>query len=131
MWGFIAIALLFGEAFAIWPLPVSYTTGSETLFIDQNVKISYKGASSVSRWGVAQQWKILLTISQSLGGYPANNASWTEKIVTNAIERTYDTLFHKNFVPWKFHPVGFIHRSLLVRLMLTTLLAHVEFRASD
>ena len=24
--------------------------------------------------------------------------------MTNAIERTYDTLFNKNFVPWMFHP---------------------------
>lgn len=24
--------------------------------------------------------------------------------MTNAVERTYDTLFTKNFIPWKFHP---------------------------
>jgi hexosaminidase len=32
-----------------------------------------------------------------------HSTSWSSKIVNNAIERTYDTLFNKNFVPWKFH----------------------------
>lgn len=45
---------------------------------------------------------------QHASGYGGGDGSqsWTEKIVNNAIERTYDTLFNKNFVPWKFHPVG-------------------------
>lgn len=47
---------------------------------------------------------------QHAGGYQhgrssSSSKSWTEKIVHNAIERTYDTLFNKNFVPWMFHPV--------------------------
>ena len=35
---------------------------------------------------------------------PSNNSSWTNKIIANAIERTYDTLFEKNFVPWVLNP---------------------------
>lgn len=32
-----------------------------------------------------------------------SSSPWTSKIVNQAIERTYDTLFNKNFIPWKFH----------------------------
>lgn len=42
-----------------------------------------------------------------MSGYNATNAHQTsasQRIVSNAVERTYDTLFHKNFVPWMFHP---------------------------
>ncbi|KAK4574136.1 Glucosamine-6-phosphate isomerase (Glucosamine-6-phosphate deaminase) (GNPDA) (GlcN6P deaminase) [Recurvomyces mirabilis] len=73
---------------ALWPISTTYEAGNQTLWIDQSVKITYKGAQ------------------QSTYGYGAtnNNSTWTDRIVTNAIERTYDTLFNKNFYPWKFHP---------------------------
>ena len=32
------------------------------------------------------------------------NTSSSDKIVNKAIERTLETLFKQNFVPWKFHP---------------------------
>lgn len=35
--------------------------------------------------------------------YQDSSNPWTSKIVNQAIERTYDTLFNKNFIPWKFH----------------------------
>ncbi|QIW95556.1 hypothetical protein AMS68_001074 [Peltaster fructicola] len=63
---------------AIWPIPSSYSHGESTLWIDENVKVLYNGAQ--------------------------NQQSQSCDIVNNAIERTYDTLFNKNFVPWKFHP---------------------------
>jgi hexosaminidase len=43
-----ALLLLASSALAIWPLPVSYSNGSDVLWIDQNVKISYNGGASVS-----------------------------------------------------------------------------------
>lgn len=55
----LALSLFATTALAIWPLPVSYTNGSETLWIDQNVKISYNGGNSVS-YRVRQITGILL-----------------------------------------------------------------------
>lgn len=34
---------------AIWPLPVSQSTGNDVLWIDQNVPVYYNGESAVSR----------------------------------------------------------------------------------
>ena len=42
-------------------------------------------------------------IWQGPNDYGSDN-TWTNKIVTNAVERTYDTLFNKNFVPFNFFP---------------------------
>ncbi|EMC95768.1 glycoside hydrolase family 20 protein [Baudoinia panamericana UAMH 10762] len=84
------LVLCISSASALWPIPSVYTNGSGVVWIDKDVKVSYNGAGQ--------------------GGYTcgygskANNETWTSAIVTNAIERTYDTLFNKNFVPWKFHP---------------------------
>ena len=36
-------------------------------------------------------------------GSQCNSSAWTERIVANAIERTYDTLFNKNFSPWQYN----------------------------
>ncbi|KAK5168717.1 Glucosamine-6-phosphate isomerase (Glucosamine-6-phosphate deaminase) (GNPDA) (GlcN6P deaminase) [Saxophila tyrrhenica] len=79
MWKYLVCSIFATTALAIWPLPVSYTNGSETLWIDRNVRISYNG------------------------GDESSDNTWTSKIVNNSIQRTYDTLFNKNFVPWKFH----------------------------
>lgn len=38
------------------------------------------------------------------GASSSSNSSWSDRIVTNAIERTYQSLFDYNFVPWKFNP---------------------------
>ncbi|KXL44918.1 glycoside hydrolase family 20 protein [Acidomyces richmondensis BFW] len=81
----LVFGLFWSGVSAIWPLPVTYSSGNEVLWIDHNVKITYNGAEN------------------STHGYGPEN-SWTSKIVTNAIERTFDTLFNKNIIPWKFHP---------------------------
>ena len=47
MKGVLAVLFLATRAFAIWPLPMTLSTGNEALWIDRNVTISYKGASSV------------------------------------------------------------------------------------
>ncbi|KAK5114546.1 hypothetical protein LTR62_002481 [Meristemomyces frigidus] len=84
------LALCVASGQALWPIPLTYTTGNQTLWIDQNVKITYKAsASQPSTYGSAPN---------------SSTSTWTDKIITNAIERTYDTLFNKNFYPWKFHP---------------------------
>lgn len=94
MWGLRALPLLATGVLAIWPLPVSQTTGSDVLWIDDNVEFLYNGVSSVSGEQCPSQDVLLAYYVKNL---------CQNKIVTNAIERTIDTLFNKNFVPWKFH----------------------------
>ncbi|KAK5705381.1 Glucosamine-6-phosphate isomerase (Glucosamine-6-phosphate deaminase) (GNPDA) (GlcN6P deaminase) [Elasticomyces elasticus] len=85
IWTSLLVALCASSAQAVWPIPSEYSSGEGVLWIDQSVKISYNGAGP--------------------GSYGShNNNTFSSKIVSNAIERTYDTLFNKNFVPWKFHP---------------------------
>ncbi|KAK3070530.1 Glucosamine-6-phosphate isomerase (Glucosamine-6-phosphate deaminase) (GNPDA) (GlcN6P deaminase) [Teratosphaeriaceae sp. CCFEE 6253] len=88
MWTTLLLALCATSTHAVWPIPVTYTHGDQVLWIDQSVDISYSA------------------VGQGAPGYgsPAGNTTWSSKIVANAIERTYDTLFNKNFVPWMFHP---------------------------
>ncbi|KAK4991853.1 Glucosamine-6-phosphate isomerase (Glucosamine-6-phosphate deaminase) (GNPDA) (GlcN6P deaminase) [Elasticomyces elasticus] len=73
---------------AIWPIPSSYSSGDAVLWIDAGVRITYNGANNYSGNGVPY----------------ADNTTTSHRIVTAAIERTYDTIFSKNFIPWKFHP---------------------------
>jgi len=100
------ISLLFTFCFAIWPLPVSQTNGNSVLWIDKNVRIAYNGAFEVRPSSMHRQLKQLLTTLQTSHdhSFTSNNNTWTDKVVTHAIERTYDTLFNKNFIPWMFHP---------------------------
>jgi hypothetical protein len=37
--------LLSSQVFALWPVPVKYTTGSSVLWIAPNVKVTYTGGS--------------------------------------------------------------------------------------
>ena len=48
------LGLLASEAYAIWPLPVSQSTGDQVLWIDQNVPVYYNGASAVSASKLAE-----------------------------------------------------------------------------
>ncbi|OQN96989.1 hypothetical protein B0A48_16963 [Cryoendolithus antarcticus] len=97
-------------AWAIWPLPSTYTHGNTTLWIDPSIKITYNGAGQVlesSPVGTQPDphsshylQKLLNTYHSSWSG----NNSATHQVISNAIQRTHDTLFGKLFVPWKFHP---------------------------
>ena len=57
MRGLLALPLLASGALAIWPLPVSYTSGNQVLWIDSNVRIAYSYASTVylKHWALAKQ----------------------------------------------------------------------------
>jgi len=95
-------------ASAIWPIPSSYSHGESVLWIDQSVQFTYNGAGQVSHLTTPLPNKDTTYQSQAhLGSYGHNgaqNISSSERIVTNAIGRTLETLFNQNFVPWKFHP---------------------------
>lgn len=95
------------EVRAIWPLPSSYSSGNTTLWIDKSVKVTYNGAEQVEESPCGPfRWDDAHALQSTLGSYnvACSNVTVTSKIVANAVERTYDTLFNKNFVPWMFHP---------------------------
>nr|POE93351.1 beta-hexosaminidase [Quercus suber] len=58
---------------------------------------------TITNTSTRQKSCLQVTFAQGYGR-PTSSSAWSSKIVNNAIERTYDTLFHKSFVPWKFHP---------------------------
>lgn len=78
-------------AYAVWPLPSSYSQGESVVWIDPSVHFTYKGpGGSPPGYG---------DIANSSASGPTANP-----IVNNAIQRTMTTLFSQSFVPWKFHP---------------------------
>ncbi|KAK4498153.1 hypothetical protein PRZ48_010809 [Zasmidium cellare] len=83
------IAALSTTALAVWPLPEKYKSGDGVLWIARDkVTVTYNGPGHQPQ------------------GYGNHNTSGAHPppVVSNAIQRTYDTLFEKNFVPWKLRP---------------------------
>ena len=91
---------------AIWPIPVSYTSGTDVLWIDRDVQIIVNGVTKVGPLlGVQEPRSPHHTVHandgpQSYGG----ELSASERIINAAIEKTQETLFEFGFVPWKFFP---------------------------
>jgi hypothetical protein len=44
-----SLLLASASAIAVWPLPVSYSTGNTTLWVDSNVQITVSGVPKVSK----------------------------------------------------------------------------------
>lgn len=100
-----AFLYLVQTAVSLWPIPAQYTHGTDVLWIDPDVKISYQGASGVSASpGIPYQYPLadLDLMLKATGG--ATNDSASASIIQTAIDGATDTLFNKNFLPWKFHP---------------------------
>lgn len=45
-----SLLLASASAISVWPLPVSYTTGNTTLWVDKNVQITVSGVAKVSKY---------------------------------------------------------------------------------
>lgn len=45
-----SLLLASATAIPVWPLPVSYTTGNTTLWVDKNVQITVSGVAKVSKY---------------------------------------------------------------------------------
>jgi len=99
--------LFLGTALAIWPLPTHYTSGTEVLWIDRDVQIIYAGANQVQT-SLLKQSRVLQWLRgsnpQTAGYGSLYNSTGSNTIISTAISSAKDTLFNKNFVPWKFHP---------------------------
>ncbi|KAK5143967.1 hypothetical protein LTR04_001720, partial [Oleoguttula sp. CCFEE 6159] len=85
-----AIALFLPFASAIWPIPSSYTSGDTVLWVDKKVKITYNGETQ--------------SVGYIQNSSNPNGTVTGAQIVATAIQRTLDTIFTQNFIPWKFHP---------------------------
>jgi hexosaminidase len=82
------VSSLISSALALWPQPVSYTHGSDALWLTEDVKITYNGGS---------------IMGYSYGSRSASGAT-SKSIVTDAIKRAKKNLFKEGLVPWKLVP---------------------------
>ncbi|RPA83068.1 hypothetical protein BJ508DRAFT_78474 [Ascobolus immersus RN42] len=85
---------------AIWPIPVTISTGNSSLWLAQDVKFKYEGPKDsdvLTTSDICERAQAGSKFSTSIGAF-------VEKRINKAIERTKEDLFEYNFVPWKFHP---------------------------
>lgn len=90
----LVLSFWVASAAALWPIPNTYTSGDQALWIDRNVKINYSIVESVGETQYAQN--VLMKADhdhESAYGSSSSNTSWSNRIVENAVERTYDTLY--------------------------------------
>ncbi|PQE29240.1 glycoside hydrolase family 20 protein [Rutstroemia sp. NJR-2017a BBW] len=102
------VSSLISSALALWPQPVSYTHGSDALWLTEDVKITYNGGSV---W-----WHSLIffddeytktVLDQQIMGYYGGrsaSAATSKSIVTDAIKRAKQNLFKESLIPWKLVP---------------------------
>ena len=102
----LAVALLACSVSAIWPLPTEYEHGKEVLWIAKDkVEILFNQAGSVSYPDCPPEERLLThDPQQSRVSGKRDTSGNASKIVQNAVQRTYDTLYSKNFVPWMLRP---------------------------
>ncbi|KAI9658757.1 MAG: N-acetyl-glucosamine-6-phosphate deacetylase [Bathelium mastoideum] len=82
---------------ALWPIPTTYTYGDSVLFINKNTPVTYNGKQT--------SLASVSTNSFAATSYGSSNGSVTgAQIVATAIQRTSQTIFNQNYVPWKFYP---------------------------
>jgi len=99
---FIVVILCTPLVSALWPIPSTYQSGSDVLWIDNNVGVNYSSNFEVcldrKRWQ-----RPIADVCFKLEGDPsAQNAA--SQIINTAVQRTLTTIFQQNFVPWKFNP---------------------------
>lgn len=98
----LAILSLVGFSQAIWPLPVNQSMGSDVLWINKDVNISYTGPHVMS--GLYARQKALTHFPRQNNNATNSTSTWTSRIVNTAINSTYTTLFENGISAWKFNP---------------------------
>ncbi|KAG4035246.1 hypothetical protein MFRU_001g00170 [Monilinia fructicola] len=83
----LLIPALISSALAIWPKPVSYTNGTDVLWLEKNVKVTYDGG-----------------LSTGYSDASAVNTTNSKTIVTDAVARALNKIFDQGLTPWKFYP---------------------------
>jgi hexosaminidase len=105
MWSPIYLILVHTcSVLAIWPQPVSISTGSSVLWIEKGVHVNYNGGGPV-RWIPILNDVLSSQTERVLGeqvSYSSNqNGFSSNSIVQQAINRALQTLFTQSLVPWK------------------------------
>jgi hexosaminidase len=95
----------FSQALAIWPAPVSLSTGSSVLWISPDVKVTYNGRSVwwtpfIYNFSSSQTEQFFCAKSSSVG-YGNDNVFTSQRIVQEGIARTLQIIFKSGLVPWK------------------------------
>jgi len=113
MFHYLLVTIFILRVAAVWPIPSKYIHGTDVLWIEQSVQISYNGAVQVPL--LSQHFLVFQILNnlfkqhlsrQSRGQpfYGSNVSSHSHRIISTAIASTFETLFEHQFVPWKFHP---------------------------
>jgi hexosaminidase len=100
---------LISSALALWPQPISYTHGSDALWLTEDVKITYNGGSVWwhSLFVYDDEYTKTVFDEQIMGfsyGGRSASAATSKSIVTDAIKRAKQNLFKEGLVPWKLVP---------------------------
>ena len=97
------------QVLAIWPQPVSFERGNSTLWISEDLKVTYNGVNCANVRGVPSLVDPLhfhteqMSLEQSSLS-PSATKFDSHSLVEAAVTRTMDKLFKQNFVPWKLFP---------------------------
>jgi hexosaminidase len=109
MWSPIYLIFIFAcQVLAIWPQPVSFSSGDSVLWIEKGVHVNYNGGGPV-RWipllndVLTSQTERVLDEQISYSDNNQNGFS-SKSIVQQAINRALQTLFTQSLVPWKQVP---------------------------
>lgn len=81
---------------SVWPLPSQYSSGTQPLWIAENVQFTYETINNTT--------KNITYGSQTTNESQPASALSTKLVVDAAIARTKYRLFNDKFIPWKFHP---------------------------
>ncbi|ORY66208.1 glycoside hydrolase superfamily [Pseudomassariella vexata] len=102
---------------AIWPAPSSITTGNDTLWISDNIHVTYNGervcwpsfsdpsCDFVATYTDDYPLGLQLSWNSNDYGVVSNDTVLRSKdIVAGAVSRAMEAIFDNNFVPWKLYP---------------------------
>ncbi|KAL1595240.1 Glucosamine-6-phosphate isomerase (Glucosamine-6-phosphate deaminase) (GNPDA) (GlcN6P deaminase) [Paraconiothyrium brasiliense] len=100
---------------AIWPVPKEYKHGDTVLWISKDTSFDWAGAGDVGTLKFQSGYEYgfrmhsntqpIVQDEQSRRRVKRTGEAPTgDEIIDNAIYATKQTIFKKNFVPWKFHP---------------------------
>lgn len=94
----------------LWPVPQpTFSSGSTSLFISQDIDVTYNGASV--RWSIYDKSLPLedaftkFQFQKQLDSIGSDTSSLTSSAIVKAgVSRTLDTIFTANFIPWMLVP---------------------------
>jgi hexosaminidase len=127
-------------ASAVWPIPKEYKHGERVLWITEDTSFEWAGAGDVGTLKIQQRQDFDFransnahTTVQDGGTYRRvkryNEAPMGDDMIDQAIYSTKQTIFKKNFVPWKFHPRNWTEPGTENRTYISTV--HIEVLQDD